>query len=193
MLLTPSLSRTPANANCSAAAWDCTRVRLDGRVMQRAARPAHCNLLRTCAGQGANAGMTVEEEKLAGWGGVALQAIYLAPFTVSPTEAEIGILSQGNAGTASRLKLMAAQRDKRQMFMVVNVVAYAALVGLWLFSKSPLIQQLSEQLLHCSLTKLQDFLFTFVERVTPLVVASIVWFFSAHFSFCLTLKRSFHA
>jgi hypothetical protein len=40
-------------------------------------------------------------------------------------------------GTASRLKQMAAQRDKRQKFMVVNAVACAALVGLWLFSKSP--------------------------------------------------------
>lgn len=56
-------------------------------------------------------------------------------------------------GTASQLKQMAAQRDKRQKFIVVNAVAYAGLVGLWLFFKSPPIQQLSEQLLHCSLTK----------------------------------------
>ncbi|KAI3436453.1 hypothetical protein D9Q98_005870 [Chlorella vulgaris] len=79
MLLTPSLTRTPANAKRSAAAWGCTRSKLTGLVVQRAARPAPYNLLCTCAGQLPNADI-MYDDTLARWAKLTVTSVAFAAF-----------------------------------------------------------------------------------------------------------------
>lgn len=86
--------------------------------------------------------------------------------------------------TYKELKKAAVQRNKRQIFLAVNVFSYIVVVLLWLFAGRA---QFSE-LLQVPVAKLQGYAQAILNWVTPTFLASIGLFFDAHFDIVCTIR-----